>query len=234
VTKELTPEGRRFVAAHESGHAVMAALLGLTVETVSIRPSANFCGVACITDWDAVEWLAEVRGRRRGKSLLARTGLLPVPWFAEELRRASVVIMTHLAGPVAEVVLAPPASNGYTDDADERAAVKVAASLTERQQRHLFAVEESDALVSDEEAAAEAERQIAGKEAAGRLVTWLGWETRRIVGSELFRGLALPVADQLVAHDVIGGQVVHQAIDAQMPRRGQGRAAARITNKEDA
>jgi hypothetical protein len=201
-------EARLHTAYHETGHAISAALFGFDVETVSIRPGKHYAGIATLVDAPVNE-IAEIRQRSEsGGALLSRWGATPVPLFDPDVRRpAELSIMVALAGPAAEILAGPVPGGRFVDDFDEATASAVARGITERQAAHLISVDRPD-LVSDDDMAIETARTIAGEKAAGALVAWLQWETRRLVTSELFVALSTPLVELLLRNEVLSGDAV--------------------------
>ncbi len=73
---------------------LMAALFGRRVDTVSIRPSQRFGGMALCFGGDPVDELAFLLGRRRGDSVLARAPAYVAALFpGQALSPGTYVIM---------------------------------------------------------------------------------------------------------------------------------------------
>ena len=133
---ELTDSERIRVAHHEAGHALVAELLGVRVDVVSVRAAERHRGVTIHASLQ-VDEIAELLARRDGPSLLARWGVTPYPFFdPEERRRAECLIMISLAGRLGELLM-PEFSSGYRDDSadtDQAQAIATAAELTAEQE----------------------------------------------------------------------------------------------------
>jgi hypothetical protein len=200
-------------AYHEAAHAIVAELLGVRVDVVSIRPGEHHRGVTIHASL-AVDDIAEILARRHGTSLLARWGVKPYPFFdPEERRRAECSIMVALAGHLGEF-LAPEPFTGFVEDtgADDHArAIAAAAELTAEQERWLADAEHTETL-GDDDAAFEKARRIAGDEAAAAFVHFLTLETRRLMFSPLVRSLVPPVVDELLRYEAISGETVREIV----------------------
>jgi hypothetical protein len=183
---ELTDPERIRVAHHEAGHALVAELLGVRVDVVSVRAAERHRGVTIHASL-RVDEIAELLARRDGPSLLARWGVTPYPFFdPEERRRAECLIKISLAGRLGELLM-PEFSSGYRDDSadtDQAQAIATAAELTAEQDRWLVDAEHAK-IPADDEHAFDTARGIAGDEGAAALVNHLTWETRRLMFSPL-------------------------------------------------
>jgi hypothetical protein len=168
-------------AHHEASHAVVAELLGIRVDVVSIRPAEHHRGMTIHAAYGMDDEVTEIVARRHGKSLLARWGSVPYPLFdPEERRHAESRIMVALAGHMGELLM-PEFASAYRDDSadiDQERAIVAAVALTAEQSASL---DEADHRVNlpDDDVAFETAWWNTGKEAAGALVNYLMWETRR-------------------------------------------------------
>ena len=75
---ELTDPERIRVAHHEAGHALVAELLGVRVDVVSVRAAERHRGVTIHASLQ-VDEIAELLARRDGPSLPARWALRLIP-----------------------------------------------------------------------------------------------------------------------------------------------------------
>src|SRR6478672_11026063 len=119
--------------------------------------------------------------------------------------------MISLAGHVGELLMPEFPSGGYRDDTadvDQAGAVAAAVELTAQQTAWLDDAEYGEEIPGDDDAAFQKARWNTGEKAAGALVYYLSWETRRLVFSELVRRIIPLVVDQLLAHEIIPGSVV--------------------------
>ena len=210
----IDPEARRRTAHHEAAHAVVAELLGIRVDVVSIRPAEHHRGVTIHAAYGTDDEVTEIVARRHGKSLLARWCSVPYPLFdPDERRHAESRIMVSLAGRMGEL-LAPDPLTGYRDetaDVDQERAIVAAVELTAEQGAWLDDAEQR-VICPDEDTAFETAWWNTGKEAAGALVNYLTWETRRLMFSDLVRRLLPLVVDQLLTHEVISGETVREIV----------------------
>jgi len=205
-------------AYHEAAHAIVAELLGVRVDVVSIRPAAERHKGVTIHASLGHDEVTELLGRRQGKSVLARWGVVPVPFFdPEERRRAETSVMISLAGHLGEFLMPEFPSGGYRDDMadiDQARAVAASVELTAQQTAWLDDAEHREEIPGDDDAAFQKARWNTGEEAAGAFVHYLSWETRRLVFSELVRRIIPLVVDRLLAHEIIPGSVVREIIES--------------------
>jgi hypothetical protein len=140
---EPTDPDRIRVAHHEAGHALLAELLGVRVDVVSVRAAERHRGVTIHASLQVNE-IAGLLARRDGPSLLARWGVTPYPFFdPEERRRVECLIMITLAGHLGELLM-PEFSTGHRDDSadiDQAQAIATAVELTAEQGRWLVEAE---------------------------------------------------------------------------------------------
>ncbi len=112
---------RAITAHHEAGHGAMSWCVGLPFELLTIRRTEHSHGRMITFHSTAVSSVDALLEQRRGKDVLARHGLRPVPLFPTDLRRnVELGIMVSLAGSEAETLAGP--RSGYYRDEDEEVA----------------------------------------------------------------------------------------------------------------
>jgi hypothetical protein len=207
-------EGRRRTALHEAAHAVMAHLLGRTVDIISIKPGEHYRGVTIHgADGPALDEVDGIFASRHGDSLLARYGLRPPFFDIDLLRRVSSAIMISLAGHEAELLLGAPFSGFREDEYDQERAERLARVLTEPTAEEMKFLEDSEReeSPSDEERAQSAAQALVRPDPHGTLeavafVHYQRYATQRIVVSDLFTKPCLTLAEQLDEHTTVGSE----------------------------
>jgi hypothetical protein len=188
------PQLRR-TAHHESGHVVMAHLLGWGIGPVTIIRGNGYNGLAC---YNGMRFSDKERGKLG----------LPVPLLPARFRRAvETNIMVSLAGRMAERWDLEPVSGFIPEHPDERYAQKLArlAAPTERDTR-LLTVPEGRKVEPDEETAATLTRALAGDDTATRYLLWLQAETAALVATPRFGRLVAALVPVLLEHKTLSGR----------------------------
>lgn len=191
-------EEARRVAYHEAGHALAAAVFGVPIVLVSIRPGERYGGITVIS---------------KAGSAVGFNLALPVPLQSREARAwCERLIVVLLAGAAAKRLVAP--SSGYVDDSpDEREAHEAAEALARLSPRHrelltqleAEPLDPSEEFDLDEDEAAKLSWGLAGDEAGAHLA-WLRAVAGRLV-RERFETLRA-LAEALMAAEVLTAEAI--------------------------
>lgn len=192
-------EERRRVAAHESGHVVMAFELRVPLGLVSIRPGAHFLGVA----------FHGATRLRKGDGLKLTS---PVLQPASLRRRVETSVMVALAGDIAERYYGPRWSGFVptkTDDAME--AERLASILsemppTDQEAARLGKYERGEPIHSDETKARELSDVLSFTGTGPLFLGWLRAETEHLLSRPYVGRMVDALSEALLDREVVGAK----------------------------
>jgi hypothetical protein len=210
ITEWIEQERLR-LAFHESGHAVARYFFGDRVQLVSIRPGATYSGVA----------VSKQSRRRKHKSPSLGNAMFPPLWPVATRRVIEKQAICALAGPAAEFrrfefTGEMPQSGFYQPHEDEVLAERLLAdaSLSSDEQELLARTEaSSEPNPRDLDTALDCSRVLAGPRVAAAQFAFCKALAAELVYSDRFTRLAIPLVEELLAHDVVGGERTHELFE---------------------
>lgn len=204
--EEWMQRERLRVALHEVGHAACHYFFGARIKLVSIRPGKTYRAIA-----------THVPNRRKLRSPTLANAMYPPLWPAATRRAVERKAICALAGPAAETRIyeflgAYPASGFYGVPADELDAQRILdAPLARTEREYLGELEaKEEPGPTDLDFATEGARILAGPRVAHAQFVFCKALAAEMVHSDRFDRIGIPLVEELLAHDVVGGKRVHE------------------------
>ena len=198
-------------ALHESAHAVVALLIGVDVDLVSIRPGKAHAGISFPV---MPGWHGDVR----------RAAATPGPFVDPELRRVvEMRAVVSLAGDIG-AMLQGPAPSRYGSTRDERLAESLSRKLERLSPRHVELLHDAEEVTEHRDDYGLATDALAALGNGNQISAHLVW--LRTVAAKLVRDYAdeiVAVAEQLYRRHVMTGAEIRAAMRAVQPRTKEHR-----------